>query len=192
MSLLELASQPLPWLEFMMTYSQGHPVVFIGGRFVLDFVNTADWTIDGTVAHEKIADQADLKCWMAQKTLPVTAYNGKIEDLLSFRHGLREILLGRGNPGLLAPMADIRIDDAMDLNQIATDQGLKPLLAASAFSLLFEPESQRRLKMCPSENCGWLFIDETKNQRRKWCRMETCGNRAKAARHYEKSKQKLT
>ena len=29
-----------------------------------------------------------------------------------------------------------------------------------------------------------MFLDETKNARRKWCVMEVCGNRAKATRHY--------
>jgi predicted RNA-binding Zn ribbon-like protein len=31
-----------------------------------------------------------------------------------------------------------------------------------------------------------VFYDTTKNGRRRWCDMSTCGNRAKAARHREK------
>lgn len=42
-----------------------------------------------------------------------------------------------------------------------------------------------RLKQCPS--CGWLFIDRSKNNSRRWCDMATCGNLAKSrsfrARH---------
>jgi predicted RNA-binding Zn ribbon-like protein len=33
-----------------------------------------------------------------------------------------------------------------------------------------------------------VFYDNTKNGRRRWCDMATCGNRAKAARHREKLK----
>jgi predicted RNA-binding Zn ribbon-like protein len=33
-----------------------------------------------------------------------------------------------------------------------------------------------------------VFFDNTKNGRRRWCDMATCGNRAKAARHREKLK----
>jgi predicted RNA-binding Zn ribbon-like protein len=34
--------------------------------------------------------------------------------------------------------------------------------------------------------CGYLFIDLSKNHSRRWCSMESCGNRAKARRHYTK------
>ncbi len=36
--------------------------------------------------------------------------------------------------------------------------------------------------------CGFLFIDLSKNHSRRWCSMESCGNRAKARRHYSRSK----
>lgn len=39
-----------------------------------------------------------------------------------------------------------------------------------------------RLKECPGENCGWLFIDASKNRSRHWCSMKTCGNTAKVKR----------
>jgi predicted RNA-binding Zn ribbon-like protein len=38
-----------------------------------------------------------------------------------------------------------------------------------------------RVGACPGRDCGWLFIDRT--GRRRWCRMEWCGNRAKARAH---------
>ena len=36
--------------------------------------------------------------------------------------------------------------------------------------------------------CGYLFLDLSKNHSRRWCSMESCGNRAKARRHYSRSK----
>jgi predicted RNA-binding Zn ribbon-like protein len=45
-------------------------------------------------------------------------------------------------------------------------------------------EELRRLKKCPSANCGWIFLDTTRNRRRRWCDMKVCGNRAKARRYY--------
>jgi predicted RNA-binding Zn ribbon-like protein len=36
-----------------------------------------------------------------------------------------------------------------------------------------------RLKACPGEACGWVFLDQTKNGGRVWCEMEVCGTRAK-------------
>ncbi len=40
-----------------------------------------------------------------------------------------------------------------------------------------------RLRVCAADDCGWLFLDETRNRSRKWCDMATCGNRAKVARY---------
>ncbi len=45
---------------------------------------------------------------------------------------------------------------------------------------------KNRLKTCPGLHCGWIFLDETKNARRKWCSMEACGNREKSKRNYER------
>ena len=46
-----------------------------------------------------------------------------------------------------------------------------------------------RVRMCEApDGCGWLFYDETRNGTRRWCSMKDCGNRAKARRHYAKSK----
>jgi predicted RNA-binding Zn ribbon-like protein len=41
-----------------------------------------------------------------------------------------------------------------------------------------------RLKECAGHECGWLFVDRSKNGKRRWCEMEVCGNRAKARRFH--------
>jgi predicted RNA-binding Zn ribbon-like protein len=43
-----------------------------------------------------------------------------------------------------------------------------------------------RLRRCQGEDCGWLFLDTSKNGKRRWCDMTVCGNRAKARRHRAK------
>jgi predicted RNA-binding Zn ribbon-like protein len=45
-----------------------------------------------------------------------------------------------------------------------------------------------RVRRCADPRCQRVFYDNTKNGRRRWCDMATCGNRAKAARHREKLK----
>lgn len=40
-----------------------------------------------------------------------------------------------------------------------------------------------RVRECGSERCTWVFLDATKNGRRRWCDMSDCGNREKARRH---------
>ncbi|MET7256064.1 CGNR zinc finger domain-containing protein [Dyadobacter fermentans] len=43
-------------------------------------------------------------------------------------------------------------------------------------------EDIRRIKECP--RCGWLFLDTSKNGKRKWCDMNVCGSREKSLEYY--------
>ena len=40
-----------------------------------------------------------------------------------------------------------------------------------------------KVRECAADNCGWLFIDRSRNQSRRWCDMKICGNREKVRRH---------
>jgi predicted RNA-binding Zn ribbon-like protein len=55
-------------------------------------------------------------------------------------------------------------------------------LARSAADLLTS-EQMSRVRECAGHTCEWLFIDQSRNQSRRWCDMADCGNRAKARRH---------
>ncbi|MBI5070871.1 MAG: CGNR zinc finger domain-containing protein [Deltaproteobacteria bacterium] len=64
-------------------------------------------------------------------------------------------------------------------------------VVASAAELLVSAEQLPRLRICglhESGECGWLFLDETRNHTRRWCSMKDCGNRAKARRHYQRAR----
>ena len=50
--------------------------------------------------------------------------------------------------------------------------------AEAVAGLLTDPVPVRA---CGGQGCGWLFADP--HDRRRWCTMAICGNRAKAARH---------
>jgi predicted RNA-binding Zn ribbon-like protein len=46
-------------------------------------------------------------------------------------------------------------------------------------------DKRKMVGQCADERgCGFLFLDTSKNHSRRWCSMESCGNRAKAKRHY--------
>lgn len=55
--------------------------------------------------------------------------------------------------------------------------------ARSAAELLASPDLDRVGQCADDRGCGWLFFDTSKNHSRRWCSMESCGNRAKAKRH---------
>lgn len=45
-----------------------------------------------------------------------------------------------------------------------------------------------RIRTCEAGGCAWLFLDRSRNRSRRWCDMTSCGNRAKARRHYRRIK----
>lgn len=62
-----------------------------------------------------------------------------------------------------------------------------PIVESAADALILGELS--RVRRCADMRCARVFFDSTKNGRRRWCDMATCGNRAKAARHRQKLRQ---
>jgi predicted RNA-binding Zn ribbon-like protein len=60
-------------------------------------------------------------------------------------------------------------------------------IAKSAADLLTS-DQLGRLRECANveDGCGWLFLDKTRNKTKRWCDMDTCGNRAKVRTWYDK------
>jgi predicted RNA-binding Zn ribbon-like protein len=60
------------------------------------------------------------------------------------------------------------------------ESALGPIALAAV--RLFTEGDFHRIRECGGHACGWLFYDRSKNNRRRWCEMEVCGNRAKQRR----------
>ena len=149
----------------------------------MDFLNTADWAADGTVVHEKIETTKDVSAWLTAVGLPHADGPSDITGLHRFRSDLRAAMRGQ-NPLRLNLKLSRIVASEIEMRALP----ILDLVAISAAALLADPREMVRLKTCDGPDCGWMFIDETKNGRRKWCTMETCGNRAKAARHYQRNR----
>jgi predicted RNA-binding Zn ribbon-like protein len=46
---------------------------------------------------------------------------------------------------------------------------------------------RERVRECGDAECGWLFLDTSRNRSRRWCTMTGCGNRNKARSFYRRS-----
>jgi predicted RNA-binding Zn ribbon-like protein len=68
------------------------------------------------------------------------------------------------------------------------EQHLWPTAWAAA-ALLTEGDLAR-VKECDNDTCTWIFVDMSKNRSRRWCDMKDCGNRAKARRHYRRTRKR--
>ena len=53
---------------------------------------------------------------------------------------------------------------------------------------LLTADQLTQVKICEGDECGWVFLDISRNQARRWCSMADCGNRAKANRYYKRHK----
>ena len=136
---------------------------------------------------------------------------GAAADALAQTLCLREAIYGLFSAlaaGLLPPAPDLRtlnraIGRAMSRAGVARSSrggfewgwpestlGLDRIawwVARSAAELLTSSDLTG-VRECAGYDCGWLFMDGTKNRSRRWCDMSTCGNRAKGRRHYERSR----
>lgn len=88
-------------------------------------------------------------------------------------HGLEHAAIEPGPTGFTWRWAGVADD---------LERPLWPVLL-SAMELMTGPELAV-LRECG--RCSWLFLDRSKNKRRRWCKMEACGNRAKSQRHYRR------
>jgi predicted RNA-binding Zn ribbon-like protein len=73
-----------------------------------------------------------------------------------------------------------------DNDERKLDRMLWPVVRSAADILT--SEELYDVRVCASDNCNWLFFDTSKNHSRRWCDMKSCGNRAKARRHYVRKK----
>jgi predicted RNA-binding Zn ribbon-like protein len=113
---------------------------------------------------------------VATRSVPVN------EDLRRLNRALSEA----------APRANLeRADGAFGwrIEAKPTAAGILAPVLWSAADLLVGPASAR-IRRCANDRCLWLFLDDSKNGTRRWCSMQSCGNRAKARRHYLRQKRR--
>ena len=68
-----------------------------------------------------------------------------------------------------------------------TAEDLLAILSYHMARLISEADADR-LKTCDGPGCDFRFLDTSRNNRRRWCSMAICGNRAKAAAHRARQK----
>jgi predicted RNA-binding Zn ribbon-like protein len=44
-----------------------------------------------------------------------------------------------------------------------------------------------RLRVCAGDDCGWIYVDRSRNGLRRWCEMATCGTVEKSRRRRDRS-----
>jgi predicted RNA-binding Zn ribbon-like protein len=187
---------------------------FNAGNLCLDFVNTVHFrTISERVDLLAWARQATILTPGEAAELAVAARRQSrlAAEALAQARALREALyrlLSARAAGLPATADDLHtvnraIGRAMASAGLAPSgpggfewswpgarQGLDRVAwwVARSTAFLLTSKDLAKVRECAGFDCGWLFLDGTKNRSRRWCNMATCGNRAKGRRHYERRK----
>ncbi len=98
------------------------------------------------------------------------------------------------NAALCEALRQVRIEispEGFSWGWYDKEQDLKSMLWPILWEVarLLTSEDLKRVGECADDRgCGFLFYDSSRNHSRRWCSMESCGNRAKALRHYKRSK----
>jgi predicted RNA-binding Zn ribbon-like protein len=90
----------------------------------------------------------------------------------------QELYIARGHQSLVS--IGNKLGWTWDASDEALDRILWPLALSGAE--LLSADDISRLRQCGGEECGWLFLDTSRNRSRQWCEMSDCGNLAKVRR----------
>jgi predicted RNA-binding Zn ribbon-like protein len=187
---------------------------FSGGNLALDFVNT--WPDRSRQETDRLGTFPDLQAFVRQGGQAAGGRAGRsarapeAARVLRAARRLREALFRlftaglRGRPAEARDLTEVnaRLREALqhlELRALGEELGwreaeatarpgalLWPVVRAAA-ALLTSPDLAR-VRECEAPDCTWLFLDRSRAGKRRWCSMTSCGNRAKARRHYHRQR----
>jgi predicted RNA-binding Zn ribbon-like protein len=174
---------------------QGAPLDLLGGVDALLRWARAAGIVDAEAARRLPAD------WRASREAGrLLADTKDLRALL--RSTFEAMTAGRPLPGSLVPALNhalaagastLRLErrgTAFATVREVIDPSPAALLApiAESAAWLLEHGEPALLRKCENGACVRFFYDTTKNRRRRWCSMDACGSRAKAAAYYRRHK----
>lgn len=153
---------------------------------------------------ERLTDADALSTWCREADLVArTPSNTDLSEAVELREALYELAArtrwGRSSSALAAlRVVNERAATPDVVPILALDRSAGPAAPAPASAILstlareaiamlaVHPASS--LRECEDDRCTTLFLDLSQAQRRRWCSMETCGNRAKVASYRTRSR----
>lgn len=188
----------------------------VGGAPALDFVNTTGSRLSGK-PRERLRTYQDLVLWStragvldesiaralrSQGDRDAPAAEGVLHRARKLREDVYAVLcptaLGAEPSMAAVQRLDGWFSQACDVRTLTVTDGkvvwswtsTQPQLDTMLWPIVESVETLLdvgNLKKCGE--CDWLFLDESKNQSREWCK-KLCGDRVRARRYYESSKER--
>ncbi|MFJ3905698.1 CGNR zinc finger domain-containing protein [Streptomyces sp. NPDC090025] len=175
------------------------PRPLIGEPVSLDLLNTR-WRADGEL-QDLLTDTGGLAVWLASTGLDdrFAADPATLRHTLTARDALAALVDAPGDPAGAA-----RVDAVLGHGRIRAtltpagpgevsefaDLAWGPGWSAARDHLDLLRTAPDRIRACAHEACLLHFFDTSRNGTRRWCSMALCGNRAKASRHYARTRER--
>jgi len=183
---------------------RGGPVFrWLGEPLAIDLANTVMVVREGQ-AVDLLATPEELRRWLEAERARLGDCGfavAHLEEIGALRDAVRSLLAAaalRATPppaalervnaasgaAPMAPQLTAGRDGSLQISEATAGDPLAQLLgrlARSAIALLTGPE-RVRLQVCAAPSCGMFYLGS-----RRWC-CAACGNRARAARHYRRTR----
>lgn len=161
----------------------------IDETLLLDLLNTTP-LVDGR-PHDEL-DNADAgRRWLAVHSQPDS--DDEWHALLDVRAALQDVVRGDGPTALLARFVEgVNYRPSLDGDGLTWTLDLPEGRSAAAQAVLvwdaLRVSGPGRLRPCANPECRRFLIDHSKPNTARWCSMAICGNRMKARRHYQRTR----
>jgi len=168
------------------------PRPLVGEPLSMDLLNTV-W-VDASGEHDLLSDLPGLRFWLGAHALTASRSARTLTALRAARDAIRTHVdspAGAGLDALNEVLAHgavrrvLRRDGPQEVLEIDRPEHL-PAWRAVADYLDLLSAAPDRIRRCAHPSCVLHFYDTSPKGDRRWCSMAGCGNRAKAARHYER------
>ncbi|MGP8304482.1 CGNR zinc finger domain-containing protein [Streptomyces inhibens] len=156
---------------------------------LLELLNTTP-VVNGVV-QDQLADLEAARSWQQAHGGSGTA--GELRSLVQVRDALQDVVRGSRPATSLAPLLKgvtslPRLSSAgVSWELDAPAERRMAVETVMAWSALQET-MPGRLRPCTNPECRRFLIDRSKANKARWCSMAVCGNRMKARRHYQRTR----
>ncbi len=177
------------WVDFLNT----EPARPGGGRN--DLISTPDafvrWARAASLINSEDVFQPN-KIWLVDAHLFRTTLRNGAEALIANRNPPTATIAAVNEKLARSPVVSTLVKGGLGWKiKRRSDAHLADALLgrlAADFAETLASDRTGRLRQCEHPSCVMMFIDTSKNGKRRWCSMETCGNREKAAGRRARSK----